>query len=105
VTFADVADSVHFSRSELQRLSCLKRQVRLAIDFHDDLSLQDIRAFDSGMSMVARALAWLQPGNHTQYLVARRVVDFIRMIGDKDLAGSNRDLLAGPALEGFVSSP
>src|SRR6266403_1037529 len=75
LTAADIADVMHFTRCELQRLSGLENQVRLAIELRDSLSLHDIRAFGSWMSMAARALARLELGNHTQYLVARREVD------------------------------
>src|SRR5258706_8881298 len=75
LTAADIANVMHFSRRELQRLPGLENQVRLAVEFRDSLSLQDIRAFGSWMRMAARALARLELGNHTQYLVARREVD------------------------------
>src|SRR5882724_9351867 len=75
LTVADIADIVHFSRCKLQRLSGLESQVRLAIELRYSLSLHDIRAFGSRVRMAARALARLELGNHTQYLVARREVD------------------------------
>src|SRR5882762_10393016 len=75
LTAADIADVMHFSRCELQRLSGLENQVRLAIELRDRLSFHDIRALGSRMGMAARALARLELGHHTQYLVARREVD------------------------------
>src|SRR5258708_36949007 len=66
LTAADIADVMHFSRCELQRLSGLENQVRLVIELRDSLSLHDIRALGSWMGMAARALPRLEPGNDQQ---------------------------------------